>query len=269
MQILQEPIKTAHVVKKVKVRCMDFRENDQLDREADSDPNSIVVRTAGGNSDNIVPTLKRIVEEARKNGERVEFDVKLHTDCGAGKYSYSVMKEGAHVEQIISDRLISRYREWTVDKKEDMWSDKNAAHHTLMLKRLFAEDIAKEVVKVHDVGVDHVESFNVPVEKREVRLIISKTKSGVSYEEINAKLGFGAYAYYLHADSIKEILPDILLAHTELNIVDIRFLSFNDKEAAEMEEWMVELRKERLAKAAVITPEKAHLFIRSERIPAE
>ena len=264
MQKLQQ-----QTVKKVKVRCMDFRENGQLDREADSDPDSIVVRTAGGNIDNVIPTLKRIVEEAKRNGDRVEFDVRLHTDCGAGKYSYSVMKEGAHVEQMISDRIISRYGDWSVEKREDMWSDKNAAQHTLLLKRVFAKEIADEVVKVHEVGVDHVESFNVPVERREVRLIVSKTKRGVSYEEINAKLGFGAYAYYLHADSIKEILPDILLAHTELNIVDIRFLSFSEKEAVEMEDWMAELRKERLAKAAVITPEKAHLFMRSETITAE
>lgn len=263
MQILQ-----TKTVKTVKVRCMDYRENGQLDRESDSDPNTIIVRTAGGTVDSVMPTLKRIVEEAIRNGDRVEFDIKLHSDCGAGKYSFSVLKEGAHVVPIISEGIICRYSEWPVNKVGDMWSKENAELHGLVLHRVFAKEIEDKVVKV-TMGVDHVEEFNVPKEKREVRLIISKTKSGVSYKEINDKLGFGAYAYYLHADSIKEILPDILLAHMELNINDIRFLSFSEAEQNEMEEWMAELRKNKLSKAAVITPQKAHLFMRSETTPSE
>ena len=255
-------------IKRVKVRCMDYRENGQLDKEADSDPNAVVIRTAGGTVDNVMPTLKRIVDEAKRSGDKVELDVKLHTDCGAGKYTFSVLANGVKAEPIFAKHIISRYIEWPVSRVEDMWSDSNAKLHNEMLNRAFANEISAGVLKV-SVGVDKTEEFNVPKEKREVRLIVSKTKRGVSYEEINSKLGFGAYAYYLHADSIKEILPDILLAHMELNIVDIRFLSFSDKETNEMEDWMAELRKDKHAKAAVITPERAHVFMRSETVTTE
>ncbi|HVC58181.1 MAG TPA: hypothetical protein VND15_01750 [Candidatus Acidoferrales bacterium] len=247
---------------------MDYRENGQIDKEADSDPNAEVIRTAGGNADNVIPTLKRIVEEAKKNGDKVEVDVKLHTDCGAGKYSFSVLTQGIKAEPIIAKHIISRYNEWSVNRVEDMWSNNSAELHNRMLNNAFAKEIAEGVLKVK-VGVDKTEEFNVPKEKREVRLIVSKTKRGVSYEEINGKLGFGAYAYYLHADSINEILPDILLAHMELKIVDIRFLSFSKEEDGQMEDWMSALGKDKHAKAAVITPERAHIFMRSESIPAE
>ncbi|HUY69983.1 MAG TPA: hypothetical protein VMV00_00240 [Candidatus Baltobacteraceae bacterium] len=212
--------------------CMDWRNNIKLNKELSE--GDISVRTAGGNVDTAMPTFRDIVRRENGNGNKVVIDDNMHTECGEKGYCFDALRRGTS-EGVIGDRIVGRYKDVKIKSKQDMCKTGMLLTHSILSKG-FAKEIAAGTVEVK-VGLTITKDLNAPMDMREDRLMITKTNRGFTYDRIGRELGFGAHAYYLHANSINEIIADAMLSHKYLKLNDISIVAFSDADEKELVKW--------------------------------
>ncbi len=182
------------------VSCMDRRLNDKFDKENDS--KKIFVRNAGGNVLGVEQTLRYLVENMNISSIKVV----AHTDCGAMGYVYESLKSG---KDGILEQLVEEFKQVSFSTRQEL-EKKNEELQASLLNKLFGNtfDISSELVELKESADKQGEHFAVVTKASEMK-----------YGEIAKALGLSVGdCYFIQANSISEILPDITLAIERLGI---------------------------------------------------
>ncbi len=192
------------------VSCMDRRLNKLLDSM--NDGRQIFVRNAGGNVAGLEQTIRFLIE----NNNIGEIQLIEHTDCGAMGYVYSALKEG---KDGLHRQLVEEFKDAKFSTRLEL-EQKNEKLQKDIAEKLFAGNalaISSKLVELNekaDNGQEHT-------------LVITKAVSD-KYSEMAENLGLAFdNCYFLQANSIYEVLPDIGIATDLLGIKRIVLLATN------------------------------------------
>lgn len=197
---------------KLIVSCMDRRLNNELDREADDD--TVFLRNAGANIAGMVDSIKRYVKESGIDS----VTIRTHTDCGAMKFVKAALAKELKPSAENYSRLVRQFEGSDVGNLDDANTD-------VQLSAMYNLAVEDDL----DVGVDgsmiDLSKLQLNADGRHVlSVILGKQK--VRYADVSEQMGVGPNdSYFLQAPAFDELLPDIDIAVSVLNLSDIRFIS--------------------------------------------
>ncbi|MGC8671369.1 MAG: carbonic anhydrase [Candidatus Micrarchaeia archaeon] len=192
------------------VSCMDRRLNKYLEKEQDG--RNLFVRNAGGNVLGLEQTLGFLIENFNVTGIKVV----AHTDCGAMGYVYNAVKKG---ENGIHKQLV-----------EEFANEKFADRLELeKLNETIQKELAQKLFGNKGISISsELIALNEPSENGKAHVAVVTKVSVRKYSEIAKLMNLDEEdCYFLQANSITELLPDLALATGKLGIKDVRLAALD------------------------------------------
>jgi hypothetical protein len=203
----------AHKPPKVIISCMDRRLNEYLDGY--KGPHDAVLRNAGAN----VKGLKSSIEKLMAEGYKV-FEIAAHTDCGAMKYAKAALEGSIIPSDAEKEFLISQFNGKDPASLERI----NASVQFDEFKRMLDnKGISNVMLTSRTIDLDKIH-FDRSDNQPHFLSIIMGT-SPVRYLQLQLDMSAGsASSYFIQAERIAEVLPDIGIAVGALHLSDVRLI---------------------------------------------
>ncbi|MGC8676386.1 MAG: carbonic anhydrase [Candidatus Micrarchaeia archaeon] len=197
------------------ISCMDRRLNKILDSMNSGDDKRVFLRNAGA----AVPGLERTIRYAIDNGNVSELLLVAHTDCGAMGYVYNAIKNG---KDGLHAGLVSQFDKASFASRLEL-EQLNEKRQKEALERMFGNKgirISSRLVELSesaDNGKKHI-------------LVVTKT-STKKYADIADAIGENAEdCYFIQANDIEEVIPDIAVGTDLLGIKDVRLAALESSQ---------------------------------------
>lgn len=203
----------AHKPPKVIISCMDRRLNEYLDGYRG--PHDAVLRNAGAN----VKSLRSSIEKLMTEGYKV-FEIAAHTDCGAMKYVKAALEGSVTPSDAEKESLISQF-----NGKDPASLERINAHVQFdeFKGMLDNKGISNVMLTSRTIDIDKIQ-FDRSDNQPHFLSIIMGT-SPVKYLQLQRDMAAGsASSYFIQAERIAEVLPDIGIAVGALHLSDIRLI---------------------------------------------
>ncbi len=210
---------------KIAVMCIDARMN----RIADSmnDGKTIFVRTAAANPPGVINTLNYLTE---KNSISSIFYMP-HNDCGACKFTHTIMSKGEGSTQEIEKGLISTIRSYSKNNYSNICNSPDDLGIKL-------QELGTNFIQHHYPGIalsSRMADTNYPV-SGEKRMILSRPSS-MRYSDMCGQLELPYDSTYIsqHTNFI-EALCDIQLSSSALHITNFTVAVIDDSERQKIDD---------------------------------
>ncbi|MGC9037474.1 MAG: carbonic anhydrase [Candidatus Micrarchaeia archaeon] len=214
------------------VSCMDRRLNNALDSM--NNGKQIFVRNAGGNVAGVEQTLRYLVDSSNIS----EIKLVAHTDCGAMGYVFGALN-GKESESLHSE-LVKQFKGLKLASRLELEKNNELVQKS-KLESMFAGK---------GIGISSMLIESKPSEpKRHIAAITNS--SSAKYAELAKKLGVDADdCYFMQANSIEELLPDITLAIEKLGIKEFLLVAEEQSQYRQKNAELERLRARGLASKA-------------------
>lgn len=203
-------------ISRIVVSCMDRRLSSFLDLTY-NDGKTVFVRNAGANITTALNTIKQL---------SIEFPVKEivlvpHTDCGAmGLVAAAIA--GKAVSPQVEECLVAQFRNRQFSDRDELEKNVNGR-----IQKAAIGPFAKSIGAKVEVALVDLLGLDIP--KDSGRHLLSITKpSPTKYRDFISRYSDapGIFdSYFIQANGIKDVLPDIEIAASALHIHDIRLVS--------------------------------------------
>jgi hypothetical protein len=203
----------AHKPPKVIISCMDRRLNEYLDGY--KGPHDAVLRNAGAN----VKGLKSSIEKLMAEGYKV-FEIAAHTDCGAMKYVKAALEGSIVPSDAEKEFLISQFSGKDPASLERI----NASTQFDEFKRMLDnKGISNVMLTSRTIDLDKIHFDRSENQPHFLSIIMGA--SPVRYLQLQLDMAAGsASSYFIQAERIAEVLPDIGIAVGALHLSDVRLI---------------------------------------------
>ncbi len=194
---------------KLVISCMDRRLNDFIEQHYSD---CFVIRNAGAN---VYPITKEI-KDLIKDKDIREIVLLAHTDCGAMKKVFGVIKDRKPVDLDLEDNLISHYRDLNFTNISELEKD-NLKLQINKLKDEFPETkIEGRLLQIEDIKVPEEEGIHELI-------IANPSKPG--YSGLLNELSLNHFSVYVLQSDINNVMPDLKLAVKDLGVKFIHLIS--------------------------------------------
>lgn len=200
------------------ISCMDRRLNAFLDRL--NDGKHIFLRNAGA----AVPMIEQSIRYIFDNANIGEALLIAHTDCGAMGYVYSAIKEGKNG---LHPDLVKQFSNENFSTRQEL----EKLNEQIQKKEL--ERIFQGKVKIGSQLI----ALNEPSDNGEEHALVITKASDEKYESVAKELGLKPEnCYFLQANSVAEVMPDIAVATERLGIKDIRLVALESSQYRQVQQ---------------------------------
>lgn len=205
-------------IDRIVLSCMDRRlSRDPLD-SLYNDGRTLFLRNSGANAATALNTIKAlsIVHPIKS------IVIATHTDCGAMGYVTKAVAGEVAPSERIEKALVSQFRRHGFNGRDDLERNVNGE-----LQKAAIEPYAKRIGAKVEVNLIEMKDIEVP-EHEGKHLLTITLPTATRYADMLSRYKDKPSmfdSYFIQANSVQDMLPDIDLAVSALHIHDVRFLS--------------------------------------------